>query len=55
MESLRDLRVLINKIKSEKDVWMIQSLYIEAVEKMDEIEKELQIYQDLNLERDLMS
>jgi hypothetical protein len=55
METLRDLRVLVSKIKSEDDVWMRQSLYIEAVEKMDKIEKELQIYRDLNLERDLMS
>lgn len=55
METLRDLRVLVSKIKSEDDMWLRQSLYIEAVEKMDELQKELQAYKDLNLDRELMS
>ena len=55
METLRELRILVNKIKSEDDASLRQTLYIEAVEKMDKIQNELQIYRDLNLERDLMS
>jgi len=55
VEDLKELRILVNELKNADDTWIKRSIYISLVEVMDRLEKELYMYRDLNLERDLMS